>query len=378
MKTFRFLIIALTMLSSFCLNAEEQQGEIDYISLAGRLVKDGDYQRAESVLANVPEDEQDTTPYLLVKGLLNLYQERFDVAVEVFSEVVKNPVEDRYVWIYLGQAYFGKKDYQRTLETFSQAADLSQSIPSVIIIKARAQWELNQKEVAWQTLHQYPNYNTDIRFIRLRVEWLISSGLVQQAFRITEETIYQNKNTIAELIALPTLFAREAAIRESIRLFEILRLSYPENINLAVTLAYAYAKAGKYHTAGDLFQSVALRDHSFSYQAVELYRKAGRYKEALRINRRVKDQSKKFQQRLSILIADGAFEEATSTASDLERLGLLQNEEIRYALAFAFFKTNQFEEVERHLSEIQHPDLFKKAIALRKEIDQCRDTKQCV
>ena len=55
----------------------------------------------------------------------------------------------------------------------------------------------------------------------------------------------------------------------------------------------------------------------------------------------------------------------------LRRVGLLAEEDLRYAVAYALFKTGDFEDAERHLAQLNRPDLFRKAAELRRAIQDC-------
>ena len=57
----------------------------------------------------------------------------------------------------------------------------------------------------------------------------------------------------------------------------------------------------------------------------------------------------------------------------LSRLGLLSDENIRYALAYAYYKTGRFERAEEQLKPIQDPQLFESALQLRKAMAACRE-----
>jgi hypothetical protein len=57
----------------------------------------------------------------------------------------------------------------------------------------------------------------------------------------------------------------------------------------------------------------------------------------------------------------------------LSRLGLLDDQSIVYALAYAFYKTGDFEETERWLKRLTKPELFRRAIQLRKAIQACKE-----
>ena len=64
---------------------------------------------------------------------------------------------------------------------------------------------------------------------------------------------------------------------------------------------------------------------------------------------------------------------------DLRRVGLLDDEDLRYALAYAYFKNGDFEATERQLQQLTRPDLFRKAAELRSAIQDCaEDTWQCL
>ena len=46
---------------------------------------------------------------------------------------------------------------------------------------------------------------------------------------------------------------------------------------------------------------------------------------------------------------------------------------LRYAIAYALFKTGDFEDAERHLAQLNRPDLFRKAAELRRAIQDCTE-----
>jgi hypothetical protein len=58
---------------------------------------------------------------------------------------------------------------------------------------------------------------------------------------------------------------------------------------------------------------------------------------------------------------------------DLLRTGLMDEEDIRYALAYAIFKSGDFDKAEAHLQTLTRPDLFRKAAELRRAIQDCSE-----
>jgi hypothetical protein len=58
---------------------------------------------------------------------------------------------------------------------------------------------------------------------------------------------------------------------------------------------------------------------------------------------------------------------------------LLEDEDLRYAVAYALFKTGEFGAAEEHLSALNRPDLFRKAAELRRAIQDCvEDSWKCL
>ena len=72
-------------------------------------------------------------------------------------------------------------------------------------------------------------------------------------------------------------------------------------------------------------------------------------------------------------------EQAAAMEIPLRRVGLLAEEDLRYAIAYSLFKTGAFDEAESHLSQLNRPDLFRKAAELRRAIQDCaEDSWKCL
>jgi len=122
-----------------------------------------------------------------------------------------------------------------------------------------------------------------------------------------------------------------------------------------------------------VMEEVARRDPAYLIEAAELYRRAGRLERALFLNAHVADQKAKMKQRLQILLQLERFEMVSAMEARLSRLGLLEDEQIRYALAYGFFMIRDFEAAERHLVGLHDRELFQKGVALRQAIVSCRE-----
>jgi tetratricopeptide (TPR) repeat protein len=353
--------------------AQSTEEGVDYLSVAGRLLHDGSYQRAEQTLEKVPDNQRNSEKYRTIRGLLALYQERFSEAETYFRQNLKQGSENRYLYIYLGQALYGQKNYEQALTAFAEVEPLATSIPSVYLIRSKSLWQLDRQQAAWDMVHTgLAQFGDEFRLHRLKMQWLAQLKLYRNLADYAWSLLDKPAISDQDLLTAASLLHQGEAYQEAIELLESLHLRNPFKPGFALRLAYAYLQSDRRLTAAQIFEDVARTTPQYAYEAAELFRQEQHWSRALSLNARVIDQPKKFKQKLAILLAKGDFELAAGLESDLERLGLLQTEDLRYALAYALFKTGRFTEANQHLARIQRPDLFKKAVALRKEMAQCQ------
>ncbi len=165
----------------------------------------------------------------------------------------------------------------------------------------------------------------------------------------------------------------------AIPVLERARLQHPGDGRLTVQLAHAWLTAGFPRTAAKRFAEAGLTDERYTRDAAEIYREHGDPVRALRLNGRILDQKTKLRQRLAILIDMERYEAITALAPRLSRLGLLEeDEELNYALAYAYFRVGEFQASERALQRLKRPDLFERATAIRTAMAECRrDSERC-
>ena len=66
-------------------------------------------------------------------------------------------------------------------------------------------------------------------------------------------------------------------------------------------------------------------------------------------------------------------ERAAHMESSLYRTGLLEDQHVRYALAYAYFSSNRFPQAHKHLEHLTEPELFRKGIELRRLMQMCKE-----
>ena len=160
---------------------------------------------------------------------------------------------------------------------------------------------------------------------------------------------------------------------EALRFLEAAALAYPDDVDVAKVLAHTYFEAGQPLAAAEIFHRASLRDPALISEAAELYRRAGLLFRALSLNGEIVDQEKKLKQRLAIFLGLERFEEITAMEAAMFRVGLLEDEDLRYAMGYAWFKVGNYEKAEEHIARLTRSDLFRKGVELREIMEECRD-----
>ena len=380
MKTARILlvILAATALSSSAAAKKKKKAEeINFLDLATVLVRDANYQRASAVLAQVDKEaeEFDKGRYHLLRGIVRLNLSIYSQAAEDFEEAIAAGQQAPIVPIYLGQAYFYSNQFEKSLAAFERAPQKAAEIQSTFAMRAEAAWKLERYEGAWRLLSEgqrrFPKYT---ELLRRKVFYAIEQRLYSVAALLGRSFLEQTQAGFEDYLAIGTALFRSGSAEESLRFLELARLRYPNEVPVSVELARVYKEEGQYRTAGTLLEQAALKtgEDALVVEAGELFRRAGDPFRTLALNGRIADSEKRLRQRLSVLVEMRSYELVATMDSSLQRVGLLKDESIRYALAYAHFKTKNFARAEKLLSGLRDPQIFRQATELRKAMVDCR------
>ena len=351
--------------------------EVDYVGLASLLLKDGHYDRAEGALANVDESDEDLdrVRYFTLKGLIKLRNQLHAEAKEALNTAIAAGQEDPVVYLYLAQAHFGLNEYRETLQALQKAGAETQGRPEIVVFRAQAHWQLGEKFKAWDVLaeasEQFPKTG---EFLRRRVFMLIDLGMYRAAAELGLEYIQRFGAEEPDLLAIGRALRQSGEPERALAFLEQAYLRYPGSKSAMLELAHTYLETRRTLAAARLFEQAAAFYPELTSEASELYRDAGHTMHALNLNARTADSQKKFKQRLALLVQLEQFEQVAAMERDLKRVGLTEEGSVRYALAYAFFKTGRFEKAESYLAGLSDPDLFKQATNLRSAMSSCEES----
>ncbi|MDF1584608.1 MAG: tetratricopeptide repeat protein [Methyloprofundus sp.] len=379
------IIFLMTMLVCVPASAADKKSKVkadDYIGMAAMLVKDGLYQRALMALENVDvnSEEVDLMRFYTLQGLAFLSLNDLSSAKNSLEKSVSNGQTDPVIYIYLAQSYYGLKEYQNTIDAVNKAETVSADYPGIVEMQAQSYWLLKNYDQAIAVINkaeqQHPE---DYRFLRRKVFYLVELGLYRNAAE--NGLIYlQNSNAQAkDYIAIGNALRLSHQFAEALQILEVAYLKFPDDATVAKVLAHTYLDQGQLNTAAQIFERGAEYDASLFAEAGEIYRRAGRFYHALLVNAKIPDQKVKLKQRLALLLALNRYEAAANMDNVLYRHGLIEEESIRYALAYAYFNIGQYAKSKRNLDYLKDPELFKKGIELRRIMTECEaNPLQCV
>lgn len=357
-------------------SAAASLAELDRLGLAAVLVRDGFYERAAGVLGQIDEtrEDLDRARFHTLRGLVRLNRNNLAAAIEDFraAQVAgqKNPV----LYVYLAQAHFRLGDYASALDAIAKAGPAAAEYPALYLLRAEAHWKLDNEVGAFQALAagatQFPE---QAEFLRRQVFYLMEMGAFQAAAELGRAYLQQTEGDPKDYLAIAVALHRGGDSRTAINFLEAARLRFPGSAELTKALAQIYFDRGQAVTAANVYDKAAALNHELTREAAEFNRRAGNLLRALNLNAQVDDPKEKLRQRIAILVELERYAQVAGAEAALNRVGLLADQDIRYALAYSYFKAGEYAAAERHLSRLTDGDLVRQATQLRQYMQQCRN-----
>ncbi|MCA9664149.1 MAG: hypothetical protein KC503_01130, partial [Myxococcales bacterium] len=333
----------------------------------------GHLDRAAAVLREIDIKTKglDRARYHTLSGLVALKRRDYRVAAAELAAAIGAGQRDKNAYLLLAQARFGMKDYRGTLAALEQVGALARRYVGVYLMRAQAHWRLGERGGAWRALGEgLSRFPSDRQLVRQKVLLMVELGLYSGATQIGLRYLARGGDE-TDYVAIAEALRRGKQHRRAILILEQAKLALPRSDRILKQLARAYLDDNKPLAAAELLARAAYAKPKYRVEAAELYRRAGRLITALYFNGLVLEQKPKVRQRLGLLIELARFEQAAAMAPRLSRLGLLADQRIVYALAYALYKVGRYKRAERWLKRLTKPELFQRAIELRKAMAVC-------
>jgi hypothetical protein len=369
------VLILVIALNTFAAD-KKSKDEIDHLALAALLLKDGFTSRAKEELkqVNLEKEELDLGRFYTLDGLVQTKLLNYKKANLSFKKALNYEGSDRALWLYIAQNAYKLKDYQGTLDAIAKVRDLANKKPSVIALEAECNWKLKKENAALVTLSKgIKLFPKEWIFYKQRFNYLVSLQLYQAALSDAQIYLKNAKPNEKTVLAFISVLKESGDTDKAIELAEMANLQYVKSAKVTVLLAHLYMDKEMLLAAAELFDEASIEDRIYTKEAAEMMRRSHQFVIALYKNSQMLDMKEKLKQRIAIYIEFGAYERIIVSEKALRRSGLIEDETIRYALAYSYYMTHNFDKSENQLQQLTRPDLFAKATELRKNMRKCVD-----
>lgn len=357
--------------------AEAREAEVDHLGLATLLLRDGHPDRAAQALDGFDAEAEgaDVARFHTLRGVIALRQRAFADALAAFDAAVAAGTVDASLHLYRARSAYALDDCATTLSAFDAAGGLAEGEADFFLMRSGCHWQGEAHAAALAALDRGEALFAERRrdFARVRVDRLLSLTLFQAAVEAGQRLIEMGGG-LDDVLFVSEALLQAGRAAEARAVLEEARLRFGDDERVLVQLGHAWLGTGHPLVAARMFERAAVWDAKYARDAAELYREQQMFGRALQLNGRLLEQPTKLKQRLALLLDMERFEAAAALSPRLERLDMLRDEELVYALAYARFRLGDYAETERLLGRLRSAALFDRAAALRKAIADCRAT----
>ena len=368
------LLLALVM--GQVMAQENDTEDVDFLELASLMLRDGNLERAEIALSQVDLEQEDidVQRFYILSALLQIRGGNNEQAIELIKKAKSYGPVDAVMEIYLAQAAYATEKYELAIEALDAAGPTVAKIPSIYHMRAQCHWELGDHEMGIAVLDQASAiFPEDKSFPKRKIFYFLELGYNKQAALLGQTYLQKFTGELDDYLAIGNALRASGDRLSALQFLEDARLKFPYNEGIAKSLAAVYIRNDNYYSAAKIIHDASYHNSELIKEAAELYRRAGAEYMALSLNSLIEDQTEKLKQRMALLLQLENFEQAAAMENNIKRINLDTDENIKYALAYALFKIGNYDKSENYLAQITDTEIFKKAIELRKIMQDCAD-----
>ena len=374
-KQLTLTLICLLLNATILTAKKEVADEINHLELASLMLKDGNLDRAELALSQIDINDEniDLQRFNVISGLLEIRRGNHKQAITFFLKAKKLGEVDTVINVYLAQSAYATNNYQLAIQSLEDAGDSINRIPSIYHMRSQSYWHLEQPEMAVAVLDQASEiFEGDKSFSRRKIFYYLQLGYNKEASVLGKTYLEKFRGELNDYVAIGNALNASGDMSSALNFLEIAKLKFPNNQSISKSLAAVYIRNEDYYSAAKIIHDSSYDDPNLVKEAAELYRRAGSEYLALSLNGLISDQNEKLKQRMALMLQLENFEQAAGMENSLKRIHLDSDENIKYALAYAFFKIGRYDKAENYLSQITDTNLFEKAVELRKIMMGCK------
>lgn len=415
MKTKTILqILSIVLILNASLLAKVEEDMVDHLALASLMIYDARYKKAQEELALVDKksSKYDAADYFTVVGVLNAKQNKTKEAILAYKKAIeatktkrfeapKVYIKEKYLfsianrdthntkaplfnaeakrqeklsalYMNLTGEYYKLKDYKNTLTSLEKAGEAGKNRAALYTLRAECYYKQGMFSEAISALNRgikmFPN---DSKLLKQKFYYFAELKLYQAAIEASKVYMEKLGMSFKEYIALAQMLIGANQIDSAIVLLEESKLMFPKEPTIGILLGHMYLKKGMSNTTAHLFEESSYYDKKYLKDAVEMNRRAGNNLHALYLNAQNIDKIEKLKQKVAIYLNVGEYRKIIGLQKALKRYKMLDDDNLRYALAYSYYMAGDYANAERQLKHISDADLFNKATVIRKNIEKC-------
>lgn len=415
-----YTISLILMLLSSSLLAKEEQG-VDHIALATLMIYDDKFNKAQEELNAVDKKSAnfDAAKFYTVSGVLASKQKKYKQAVTMYNlaidatktkvfEAPKEYTKKKYLfeitgetevkkkdsfdpekiraekladlYMHLAKEYYQLKEYKNTINSLNNAGEKGAAKAALYTLRADCYWKLKEHEHALEALNKgYEKFPKHSELLKQKFYYFAELKLYQAAIEAAKEYMQKVGVSSKEYIATAQMLIGANQYDQAINLLEEAKMEFPKNSELMVLLGHMYLKKEYKYASTHLFDQSAYYNKKYLNDAVEINKRAGNITHALYLNSQNPDKKAKLKQKIAIYLNSEEFRKIIGLKKALERYNMLEDENLRYTLAYAYYMVGDYENSEQQMKYISDNELFNKATVIRKNIEKCtNNTLECL
>lgn len=416
---FKKIIFSVTIsffLLSKAFAAGSNDVKIDHIALASLMIYDGKFEKAHDELNAVNKTSKEFEPdrYYTVLGVLYSKEGKTKEAIDAYKKAIEATKTKKYkpikteekveylfeigskkseprqkeeidfekkrkdkieqLYIYLASEYYKIKDYKNTVDSLDKAGERGKSRPELYALRAECYYKIKDYDNAIKALNEGMElFPENSELLKQKFYYLADLGLYQSAIENAKEYLKKVKDSSKEYIALAQLLMESNQIESAIEILEDAKLKFPKDAKVSFLLGHLYLKKDMKYAAANLFENSSYFEKKYLKDAVEMNRRVGQNMHALYLNAKNIDKVEKIKQKIAIYLDAHEFRKIIGLKKALLRYKMLDDDNLRYALAYSYYMAGDYENAEKELKQITDSELFGKATVMRKNIEKCKN-----
>lgn len=362
-----FLLLALSF-SNAALDA--RYDDFEDFELIRALVDDNKLDLAEKELKEL---KGDVALYSYWSGVVNYKKGQFEEALRFLKKARfdKNQSEFEKQQLFLARTEKALKNFSDCANTFTVIEKSIHYSDGDSIMHAECFEKSAQIDKAWSIFAKRLQSSQNIDVLVSACTFLMSQKLIHVATHVSLDWLAKNSKQSSDFISISDLFQKFNFTQSRLSILEMARVKYPLDIDVNLSLNQIYFEKGMLLAVEEGFSRAALSDGKYAYHSAEINRQVGRYERSLFFNARIVDEKERLKQKLAIYVDKGQFALIASLEPILQRSPLINDDEVRYALAYSLVRSGEYKRPLQYLAKITNKDFLEKAVILRNALSEC-------